>query len=104
MQYVGTSPRLYKLGFATVGIVAASVVLAGCSKKVTPTATPTSQTTNSYTNTVTNDTGSAPTAPNTNSYQAAPSPMVKVTTTNQAVTNEGAALNKLNQDAGSVDQ
>ncbi len=95
MQSLHASPRLRKLGLA-VGIFSISLLFTGCAKKVTPT----SETSNSYTNSVTTETQTNSGAPS-NAYA---SPMGKANTTDEAVSNEGTALNKLNQNAGSVDQ
>jgi hypothetical protein len=102
------SPKKMRVGIAAIGILATSLILAACSKSNAP-ATSTTGANNPPQGV--EETGGAtannpPAAsPNPAGQTQAPiSPVVKASTTDQAVTNEGAQLNQLNTNAGSIDK
>ena len=102
------SSKTKRVGIAATAILAASLILAACSKASAP-ATSTTGANNQPQGV--EETGGAtannpPTgAPNPAGQTQAPvSPVVKASTTDQAVTNEGAQLNQLNTNAGSIDK
>ena len=101
------SSKAKRVGIAATAILAASLILAACNKTNAP-ATSTTGANNQPQGV--EETGSATAnnppigSPNPAGQTQAPvPPVVKASTTDQAVTNEGAQLNQLNKNAAGVD-
>lgn len=100
MKLLSPSKNRTRLIAGVAGLIATSLILAGCGKTAAnPSPTPATSDTS-----LTNPAGGPVGAAQTPTTPGASPTMMKATTTTQAVTNEGAQLNAVNKDATSIDQ